>query len=134
MGETVYEYRINIAHALCQLQYQQSSCLYGDISIVDLINKLLGQKGIHFDTRRLSQNYSKTVIFHQYQESEFNFLSRHLERYGIYYYLERQNGKECLVFVDNKNFHPQSQNELLVNDKINFHEGIKRLKKLIERQ
>ena len=40
----------------------------------------------------------------QYRETDFNFLSRTLEKYGIYYYFKHAEDKHTLVLSDQKNY------------------------------
>ena len=40
----------------------------------------------------------------QYRESDFNFLSRTLERYGVYYYFKHEKDKHTLVLSDQSNY------------------------------
>ncbi|MGH7979499.1 MAG: type VI secretion system Vgr family protein, partial [Limisphaerales bacterium] len=41
----------------------------------------------------------------QYRESDFNFVSRLMEREGIYYFFEHQNGKHILILADSPSAH-----------------------------
>jgi type VI secretion system secreted protein VgrG len=40
----------------------------------------------------------------QYRETDFNFLSRTLERYGVYYYFKHEKDKHTLVLSDKSNY------------------------------
>ena len=40
----------------------------------------------------------------QYRESDFNFLSRTLERYGVYYYFKHEKDKHTMVLSDKTNY------------------------------
>lgn len=40
----------------------------------------------------------------QYRETDFNFVSRTMERYGVYYYFKFENGKHTLVLDMKKNY------------------------------
>jgi type VI secretion system secreted protein VgrG len=46
----------------------------------------------------------KTEHCIQYRESDFNFLARTLERYGIYYYFRHEANKHTLVLSDQPNY------------------------------
>jgi type VI secretion system secreted protein VgrG len=48
----------------------------------------------------------KRMVEHcvQYRETDFNFLSRTLERYGVYYHFKHEKDKHTLVLSDKKNY------------------------------
>jgi type VI secretion system secreted protein VgrG len=48
----------------------------------------------------------------QYRETDFNFLSRTLERYGAFYYFRFENGKHTLVVELKKNYPPCAEAEV----------------------
>ncbi|MHB9030390.1 MAG: type VI secretion system Vgr family protein, partial [Candidatus Latescibacterota bacterium] len=54
---------------------------------------------------RLAGNYPDIPYVCQYGESHFNFISRWLEREGMYYYFEQGTGGEKLIITDAKSFH-----------------------------
>ena len=41
----------------------------------------------------------------QYQESSFDFVTRLMEQYGLYYYFTHDEGVHTLVFADDANAH-----------------------------
>lgn len=82
--------------------------IFQDTSVPDIIKQVLGQgalgaKGIKvkIDHRQdLSGSYSPREYCVQYNESDFDFISRLCEEEGIYYFFEHENGKHTLVFAD----------------------------------
>ena len=48
----------------------------------------------------------------QYRETDFNFLSRTLERYGVYYYFKHEADKHTLVLCDMANYPDAVEKEL----------------------
>lgn len=63
-------------------------------TIANLITLLPTQK------QTLSASYDAIEYRVQYDESDFDFVSRHMEREGIYYFFEHQAGSHTLVAVD----------------------------------
>lgn len=53
----------------------------------------------------LSKSYPKYEYCVQYRETDFNFISRLLEREGIYYYFEHENGEHQMVLTDGRAGH-----------------------------
>jgi type VI secretion system VgrG family protein len=54
-------------------------------------------------TETVDKAYWKWAYLTQYQESPFDFISRLMEREGLYYYFEQGDEKEKLVITDNGN-------------------------------
>jgi type VI secretion system secreted protein VgrG len=65
---------------------------YGDVSSWSLLN-------------RTTESYRKWEYCVQYQETDFNFVSRLMEHEGIYYYFEHAMGKHTLIFADSPGAH-----------------------------
>ena len=82
--------------------------IFQDKSAPDIIKKVLdqtslGAKGVNakIDYRvDLSGTYSPKEYCAQYNESDFDFISRICESEGIFYFFEHENGKHTLVFAD----------------------------------
>ncbi|ODN41263.1 hypothetical protein BGC07_16965 [Piscirickettsia litoralis] len=45
-------------------------------------------------------SYSNQSLFHQFQESSYDFLSRHINRNGIYFYIDYQDDNNGIIFSD----------------------------------
>jgi type VI secretion system secreted protein VgrG len=54
---------------------------------------------------RLRRNYAPQQHIGQYKESDFDFISRLMEREGIYYYFEQGDASEKLIITDASSFH-----------------------------
>ncbi len=87
--------------------------IFQDKSIPDIIKEVLdqgslGAKGVKvkIDFRlELSGSYSPHEYCVQYNESDFDFVSRLCENEGIYYFFEHEDGKHTLVFADSADKH-----------------------------
>src|SRR5215471_8189073 len=55
--------------------------------------------------KRLQGTYKVWEYCVQYQETDFNFVSRLMEHEGIYYFFDHQNGKHLLVLADSSSAH-----------------------------
>jgi type VI secretion system secreted protein VgrG len=62
------------------------------------------KQGLDFEFR-LSRDYPKREYVCQYRETHFNFVSRWMERDGIYYFFEQSDSGEKLVITDNTAAH-----------------------------
>jgi type VI secretion system secreted protein VgrG len=82
--------------------------IFQDKSVPDILKEVLGDgslgaKGVKVKIEHrleLSGSYAPREFCVQYNESDFNFISRLCEEEGIFYFFEHKNGKHTLVFGD----------------------------------
>jgi len=104
-------YRVELEPRLSKLRHNITNSAFAETSssltIADVIKKVLDRNGlttnVDFDVSKLSAPVYKRSFIMQYQESDYDFLSRWLELEGVYYYFEHDSitKKEKIVFVDN---------------------------------
>lgn len=82
-------------------QYLENQ-LFLDKSIPEIIEEVLKQTGLTSNDYeiKLTGNYAPWEYICQYNETDFNFISRWMEREGIYYYFEQGDDTEKLVIAD----------------------------------
>ncbi len=87
-------------------QYLENQ-LFLDKSIPDIIEEVLKQTGLTSNDyeMKLTGSYDPWEYICQYNESDFNFISRWMEREGIYYYFEQGSEAEKLVIADASTAH-----------------------------
>ena len=92
---------------LWQLTQTLHSRVFTNQSIPDIIKDVLEDSGLGSDeyTLRLAGDYRPEEHVCQYQESNLDFISRWMEREGMYYYFEQGDASERLVITDRKSFH-----------------------------
>ena len=86
------------------LTYQ--SVVYQDVNVQELIQKVLEDSGYKMGTDftfKLSGSYPTLEYVVQYKETDFDFINRRLEHYGIFYYFDHSNGNDMIVFADANN-------------------------------
>jgi len=74
-------------------------------SVPDIIKLILDEHGITDVKKSLSRTYNPREYCVQYNETDFDFLSRLMEEEGIYYYFEHASGKHTLVLSDSLSAH-----------------------------
>lgn len=82
------------------LTYQSE--IYQQMNIEKVIKKVMetsGFSGQDFEIN-LSQSYPELEYVVQYRETNFNFLNRRLEHFGIYYRFDHRNDNDVIVFTD----------------------------------
>ncbi len=83
-----------------------SDCrIFQEMTVPDIIKKVLKDHGFTDIDDRLSGSYRKWEYCVQYRETDFNFVSRLMEQEGIYYYFTHENGKHKMVLADSKSAH-----------------------------
>jgi type VI secretion system secreted protein VgrG len=92
---------------LWQATLTRHSRVFIEETVPDILKKVLESSGLTTDDYRLDLQAEYTVIdfVAQYKESNFHFVSRWMEREGMYYFFEQTAAREKLVITDNKAFH-----------------------------
>jgi len=101
-------YRIELVPQLWFLSLDRHSRVFVNESVPKIIEKVLGDGGLKsgddFELR-LVRSYPKREHVCQYAESNLAFVSRWMEREGIYYFFEQGDEQEKLVITDDKAKH-----------------------------
>jgi len=70
-------------------------------SVKEIVTEVLDVYSTDYEWRLISASlYPKLDYCIQYQESDFDFVSRLLEHFGIYYFFEHTDSKHTLVLID----------------------------------
>lgn len=85
------------------------SKIYQFKSVKEIASAIFGENGFTDFQFRLAGQHPQREYCVQYQETDFNFLSRLFEEEGIYYYFEHQNGKHNLIISDHVGGYGQCQ-------------------------
>jgi type VI secretion system secreted protein VgrG len=99
-------YRGVLVPKLWQLTLTKHSNVWVDESIDDIITQVLEWSGLTSDefSLRLEGSYDKRDFVAQYKESNYAFISRWMEREGMFFFFEHGSDKETMVIVDKKPF------------------------------
>jgi type VI secretion system secreted protein VgrG len=79
-----------------------------DQTVKEIIEKVFNDLGFHSGTHykfRTTANYDTIKYCVQYRESDFAFVSRLMEQYGIYYYFEHGDMQHTMVLADSRSSH-----------------------------
>lgn len=105
--QTICVLRVEPAFALLQLG--RSTRVWQNMTVPDLVSKLLGEHNISQVDLQLRNTYQKREYCIQYRESDFDFISRLLEEEGIYYFFKHQENQHQMVLVDQPAGHPAAK-------------------------
>lgn len=74
-------------------------------TIPDIVQEVFSDAGYTDFRNSLTGSYAKREYCVQYRETDFNFVSRLMEQYGIFYFFEHEDGKHTLVMADDASVH-----------------------------
>ncbi|RJT36254.1 type VI secretion system Vgr family protein [Rahnella woolbedingensis] len=106
-GNAMCTFTLEPAFAL--LRMGRSMRVWQNISVPDLVKKLLGEHHINQLDIQLHKTYQKREYCVQYRESDFHFLSRLLEEEGIYYFFKHEENLHTMVLADSSAAHPMAK-------------------------
>lgn len=91
-------YRCVLAPPLWLLTQNRNSRIFEEMSTKDIITTILGEYNITAETLEgLTQNHEYCV---QWEESDYDFICRLMERHGAYFYHKHENGEAKLFIVE----------------------------------
>ena len=82
------------------LTLSENCRIFQEKSYPEIIKEVFEDLGFSDFEDKLSATYSKQDYVVQFNESDFNFVSRIMEQEGIYYFFEHTNGKHSLIMAD----------------------------------
>jgi type VI secretion system secreted protein VgrG len=77
----------------------------------DILKQVFGARGFSNYKFQLSGEFPTLEYCVQYRETDFNFISRIMEQYGIYYYFEHEEHKHTMVICNNSTNAPDCPNQ-----------------------
>jgi type VI secretion system secreted protein VgrG len=107
--DVVYCYECDIVPWFWFMTQNEDCRIFQNLSVPDIIDTIFAEFSFDDYKLELKENYPQLEYCTQYNETTFDFLSRLIEREGIYYYFRHDEGEEArhiLVFTDNKNTNP----------------------------
>lgn len=86
---------------LWMLQEQVDCRVFKDLSVPEIVQTIFEKYKIAHFRNSLHREYKKLEQTVQYNESDFKFVSRLMEREGIFYFFEHEANRHTLVMADN---------------------------------
>lgn len=84
--------------------------IFQNKSVVDIIDEVLSEYPFPYE-KSLSETYPKLDYQVQYGDTDFDFIQRLMEDWGIYWFFEHKDNKHKLVLVDHVGAHHFSPSE-----------------------
>ena len=98
-------YHASLRPSMWTLQLRTTCRIFQHMSVPDIAKAVLREHGVSDFRENLSGSYPSQEFTVQYRESDFDFISRLMEREGIYYCFEHHADRHTLVFADNYSAH-----------------------------
>ncbi|APR84099.1 VgrG protein [Minicystis rosea] len=95
--------RATLVPRLWQLGLSRHSRIFTKMKVPDIIKSVLEENGVSDVDMRLG-SYETEEHVSQYRESDLDFISRWMEREGIFYFFEHTDEGERLVLCDQKRY------------------------------
>jgi type VI secretion system secreted protein VgrG len=105
-GEEDLSYYDIVLRPWLWLLTRTSDCrIFAQMTPIDIIKQVFSDRGFS-DFRDATTGSPPTLEYCvQYRETDFNFVCRLMEEYGVYYFFEHSDGKHTLVLADGKASH-----------------------------
>jgi type VI secretion system secreted protein VgrG len=96
------KYRLELVPAFWLLTRRKNSRIFQQMSVPDILRKVLGGLDVDFQLQGTFQPRNYCV---QYRETDFNFVSRLMEEEGIFYFFEHSADRHRLVVANTPQSH-----------------------------
>jgi type VI secretion system VgrG family protein len=102
-----YFYRALLVPRLWQADLYHENQLFLDKKVPDIIEEILKQAGLTTQDYelKLTRSYPQWEYICQYRETDFDFISRWMEREGIYFFFQQGEDSEKLIITDSSTAH-----------------------------
>lgn len=97
----LYGYKAELVPWLWFLDKRTNCRVYQNLTVQQIIESILGEMGFSDFRFSLSEEHPELEYCVQYQESDFQFISRLIEHEGMFYFFEHQADKHILHISDN---------------------------------
>lgn len=99
-----FVYRATVRPSMWYLTQTTDNKIFQAKTVPDVLREVLGEYGFPVEYKLLN-TYRTWEYCVQYQESDFDFVSRLMEHEGIYYWFSHENGQHTLVICDDISAH-----------------------------
>jgi type VI secretion system secreted protein VgrG len=104
VGRTLngFEYEIVLSSPLSLLKLNRQSRVFLKKNVIEILTEVLTQAGIsendfRFDTQH---DYPQRAYLVQFEECDYDFLSRQLAHWGLFFYFEQKDKQSTLIITD----------------------------------
>jgi type VI secretion system secreted protein VgrG len=84
--------------------------IFQNKTVLEILEEVLADYGFPTE-KRITHRYPQRVFQVQYGETDFEFITRLMQEFGIYYFFEHRDGAHRLVLVDDVGAHRQFESQ-----------------------
>jgi len=106
MEETVTSYEAEMVPWLWFLTRNANCRIFQNKTVPDIITQVFDDLGFNDYSDSLHGSYEPREYCVQYRESDFSFVSRLMEEYGIFYFFKHEQASHTLVLADDPSTYP----------------------------
>ncbi|MCA9192383.1 MAG: type VI secretion system tip protein VgrG [Planctomycetales bacterium] len=109
-------YRAELVPSLWLLSQTSDCRIFQEMTVPQIVEKIFKDNGLtKYELNALRDEYPKLEYCVQFRETDFNFVSRLMEQYGIFYYFKHAQGEDTLVLGDSADAFVD-----MIENKVNF--------------
>jgi type VI secretion system secreted protein VgrG len=105
MDQRFTHYQAEIVPWLWFLTRRANCRIFQNMTIPDIVTKIFGEYQSANFRNSLQGSFEQREYCVQYRETDFNFVSRLMEQYGIFYFFEHEKDKHTLVMGNSTSVH-----------------------------
>lgn len=102
-------YKLKVQPKLALLQYRVNSRIFQNKTIKQIVEQILKESDIKFDTAKVVGAKTPLEYCVQYRESDLHFITRLLANAGIFYFFQHAKEKHTLVLADGSQAYSQQE-------------------------
>ena len=103
-------YRATLRPWMWQLRLRSGCRIFQNLSVPEIIKNIFLEHGFADFSDALVRTYNERDFIVQYRETDFDFVSRWMEREGIYYFFRHDRDRHTLVLADDYCAHETTAN------------------------
>lgn len=109
-------YRAILVPRIWQADLYRDNQLFLEKSVEEIIEEVFIQAGLTANDfeLRLTGTYTSWEYICQFRESDFDFISRWMERDGLYYYFEQTDNTDKIIITDSSTSHENVQGDTTI--------------------
>ncbi len=97
-------YELQVVPKLWTLTRSADCRIFHNKDVTEIVKQILGDRGIEYQAS-LTGTYKPMEYCVQYRETDFNFISRLMEQFGIFYFFQHADGEHKMVLGDSSSAH-----------------------------
>lgn len=100
-----FHYNLSLRSFLYFMDHRKGFCIFQEKAVDDVLKDIFGRTPYADFEFRTTESYEKFEYCVQYNESDFNFISRLMEQEGLYYFFEHTAQGHKIVICDKASSH-----------------------------